>query len=644
MTTGGPEPSGGYRRDVDGLRALAVGLVLLFHGFPALLPAGFVGVDVFFVISGYLITRILISRRERGIPAGRYFTDFYQHRIRRIFPALIVVLVACAVYGWFRLFPADYHDLTRYIAGGAAFVSNFLLAGDTDYFAQGAELKPLTHLWSLAIEEQFYLIWPLLILLVGRFAKSRWILPVLGVLTVASFGHGLFLTASDPTLAYYSPLSRGWELGVGGLVAALHQRGISAHRGPLAQIATGAALVAIVAGALLIQSSQFPGWQASVPVVATAAIVWFGEGTWVGSNLLGLRPVVFIGLISYPLYLWHWVLLAFLRIERPSPPGVLILAALGLSVVLAAATYYLVERPLRRPPLRLSAILALVAMAVLLVFSLVATTLKLSGVQLTATQEALSETYDPRPAYRFGECFLDSATQGPGDFAASCDPVGENTVLIWGDSLGAQLYPGLASLTDDLGVALAQRTATSCPAAIDDRYGDRGRCNELNAATRVLIEQTRPRVVVLDGRWPDDDEDVRGQLTGVIQFLRDNGAERVILLGPAPDWLPSLQNLLLRSLRPGDDVPQSSKPPAETWEATQERDELLRTLSSELGAGYLSLVDVLCVGDQCRIRITDRIPEGLVTPDHDHLTADASRYVFENLPPDLLHALEVAAD
>jgi peptidoglycan/LPS O-acetylase OafA/YrhL len=643
MTTGGAEPSGGYRRDVDGLRALAVGLVLLFHGFPSILPAGFVGVDVFFVISGYLITRILISRRERGIGAGRYFADFYQHRVRRIFPALIVVLVACAVYGWFRLFPVDYEDLTRYIAGGAGFVSNFLLAGDTGYFAQGAELKPLTHLWSLAIEEQFYLVWPVLILLVGRFAKGRWILPALAVLTVASFVYGLILTSTDPTLAYYSPLSRGWELGVGGLVAALHQRGIFARHGRLAQVSTAAALVAILAGSLLIQSSQFPGWQALIPVIATAAIVWFGEGTWVGRHLLGLRPVVFIGLISYPLYLWHWVILAFLRIERPTPPGVLILAGLALSVVLAAATYYLVERPLRRPPLRLTAILTVAAMAVVLVFSLAATTFKLSGVQLTATQEALSQTYDPRPAYRFGECFLDSATQGPGDFAPECDPADEETVLIWGDSLGAQLYPGLAPLADELGVGLAQRTATSCPAAIDDRYGDRGNCDELNAATRALIEQIRPRVVILDGRWPDDGDEVRQQLDDVVAFLRENGAERVVILGPAPDWQPSLQNILLRSLHPGDDVPRTATPPQETWDATQQRDDLLRSIAARVDADYLSLVGVLCDQDECRIRITDEIPAGLVTPDHDHLTAEASRYVFENLPGDVRDAVSAAA-
>ena len=214
-----------YRSDIDGLRALAVGLVLLFHAFPSYLPGGFIGVDVFFVISGYLITGILIERSGRGLSVGRYLGDFYRHRVRRIFPALIVVLVACAVYGWFRLFPEDYESLTKYIAGGAGFVSNFLLAGDSGYFDSSSELKPLVHLWSLAIEEQFYIVWPLLILFVGRLARGRALPVVLGVLTLASFVYGVYLTTANPTLAYYSPLARGWELGVGGLVAVFHSSG-----------------------------------------------------------------------------------------------------------------------------------------------------------------------------------------------------------------------------------------------------------------------------------------------------------------------------------------------------------------------------------------------------------------------------------
>lgn len=622
-----------YRADIDGLRALAVGLVLLFHGFPAICRSGFIGVDVFFVISGYLITRILLQRRDRFAHAGAYIADFYRHRIRRIFPALIVVLVAGAVYGWFRLFPADYASLTKYIAAGAGFVSNFVLATESGYFDAGTALKPLTHLWSLAIEEQFYLVWPLVIWFVSRVRAGRFVLPVLGVLTAASFVVGLVLTAQDPTAAYYSPLSRGWELGVGGILAALHARGRAATRRPLNEVISAIALILIPVGAFtFIDSRQFPGWQALVPVLATAALVWFGSGTFVDRRILGTRPVVWIGLISYPLYLWHWVLLSFLRIEWPAPPGIVTLGALGVSVALAAATYYLIERPLRSRSLARTSLVGLIAMGVILAYGLAASLTGFSGVTLTPTQQALSRTYDPRPDYRFGSCFLDSATQTGDDFAAECDPSpgSRRVLLLWGDSLVAQLYPGLDATRDDHGYVIAQRTATSCPAAVGAVYPDRGGCDDINASTRAAIEAAPPDTVVIDGRWPEDAGERRTQIGEVVSFLRDAGVRSVVVVGPTPDWYPDLRGILIRETFPGDVLPDRAVPPG-TLPATLERDADLRRIAAESGAEYLSLADLLCDGDQCLIRVSDDIPDGLITSDHDHLTAQASVYVWRRI-------------
>jgi len=611
--------------------------VLAYHAFPGYVKAGFIGVDVFFVISGYLITGILLGRRKRGIRVGRYLTEFYQHRVRRIFPALLLVLVASAIYGWFFLFPSEYQGLTKFIAGGAGFVNNFLLWSEAGYFDASIDTKPLMHLWSLAIEEQFYVVWPLLILLVSKVTRGRWFTSAFAALAVLSFAFGLYLTSTDPTAAYYSPLSRGWELAVGGILAALHARGVVARPGRTAGPATAIALATIaISGVFFIDAAQFPGWQALIPVLATATIIWFGAGTWTGRVVLGWRPIVFIGLISYPLYLWHWVLLSFLRIRVPQPPGVLLLAALAGAVLLAVVTYYLLERRVKRVPLKTVTIIGAVCMVVVFAFGLTTSTLGLSGVRLTPTQTALSQAYIPSADYRAGTCFLDSTTQTPGDFTGACESNDGDAILLWGDSLSAQLYPGLVAQGPALGYGIAQRTASSCPAATEDLYGDRGNCDEINASTREWIVEHRPHTVILDARWPEGDADRAAQLTSISDFLTGEGVEDIVLVGPAPDWQPDLRGILIRMTFPDDVLPEYMPAPAGTFPATLARDESLKTLSASLGVHYLSLTDELCRNGKCLIRVSDDIPAGLITSDHDHLTAQASVYLFDNLGAGML--------
>ena len=647
MTTGAAslktEPSSGpgpslrsprYRPDIDGLRALAVGLVLIFHAFPAYLRGGFIGVDIFFVISGYLITTVLLDASTRGLSVSAFVLHFYKHRVRRIFPALIVVLVACAAYGWFRLFPTENEELTKYISGGAGFITNFIAWSDAGYFDQSADIKPLLHLWSLAIEEQFYIVWPLLILFVGRLTGGRRASWSFGVLALASLVYCVYLTSTDPTAAYYSPLSRGWELAVGGVLASLHARGFVARPGALSGAISIAALASIPISALFfINKLNFPGWQALWPVAASAAIIWFGAGTWASRIVLSWRPVVYIGLISYPLYLWHWVLLAFLRIQHPQPPGIVLILALGASVVLAAATFHLVERPMKNVSLAKASGVVVTIMAVILVFGVTAHALRLSGVKLTPTQTALSVAYDPQQAYRFHQCFLDSAAQRASDFAAECDKSAGSekpALLLWGDSLAAQLYPGLAARETSLGYQIEQRTASSCPPSLDNSYSDRGNCNEINAATRVYIQKSRPTSVIINGRWPEDDTLRNSQITALTAFLEANGVQTIGLVGPAPDWVPDLRGNLVRTRFRDDTLPEFMTPPTATWPTTRAVDHSLKTLANDLGVRYLSLIDKLCAADECRIRVSEDIPAGLVTSDHDHLTAEASTFVFKS--------------
>src|SRR3954468_8850530 len=331
-----PGPTHAYRPDVDGLRAVAVLAVLAYHAFQGAMPGGFAGVDVFFVISGFLITGIILE----DLKAGRFtVAGFYWRRIRRIFPALILVLAACLLLGWQVLLPDEFRALGKHVAAGAGFVSNIALWREAGYFDAAAELKPLLHLWSLGIEEQYYLLWPLALLLFFR-RSLLWL--ILGVACV-SFALNVAIVGGHPRAAFFLPVTRFWELLAGALLAYLPMAKPSHLRSFL-----GAALV-IAGFALLNGERAFPGWWALLPVGGTALLISAGPSAWVNRAILSRRAVVYVGLISYPLYLWHWPLLSYARIVHDGEaPWELRCALLGLSIVLAALTFELVEKPIRR--------------------------------------------------------------------------------------------------------------------------------------------------------------------------------------------------------------------------------------------------------------------------------------------------------
>lgn len=343
-----------YRPDIDGLRALAIVSVVIFHAFPAEFAGGFIGVDVFFVISGFLITRILLKHCQAGTFT---FTDFYARRIRRIFPALIVVLAACLVMGWFALLAHEYRQLGKHVAAAAGFVSNLALLGEAGYFDNASETKPLLHLWSLGIEEQFYLLWPVLIWWVWKKGLNQ--LAVMGLVVVVSFAWNIWLVKTDQAAAFYLPQTRVWELAVGGLLACveLHRKPRFLHgRSNPWNESVPHGLSLLGAGLLLYgfvtidKADAFPGWQAWIPVLGVALVLRAGGGAWLNRTVLARPAMVWVGLISFPLYLWHWPLLSLARIIEGQTPSLLVrLGAVLLAVSLAWATYALLEKRIARP-------------------------------------------------------------------------------------------------------------------------------------------------------------------------------------------------------------------------------------------------------------------------------------------------------
>jgi peptidoglycan/LPS O-acetylase OafA/YrhL len=341
--TGSDHIRPGYRPDIDGLRAIAVLAVLAFHAFPAGMQGGFVGVDIFFVISAYLITTLLLLNLKRGQFS---YVQFYIRRINRLFPALLVILVGCLVAGWFLLTDFEFKLFGKQVGAASIYVSNLLLWHEAGYFDIDSELKPLLHLWSLAVEEQFYLVWPPVLALAWR---REWNLPVmLGAILLVSFAADLFELDRNAVATFFSPATRFWELAAGGLLAALEaQRRADLPTG-VRHVLSGLGLLALVLGFATIDGSvPFPDWLALLPCGGAFLLIAAGPTGWF-NKVLALRPLVAIGLISYPLYLWHWPLLSFAHIVDTATPTVLTRSVLAaLSFPLAAATYQFIEKPIR---------------------------------------------------------------------------------------------------------------------------------------------------------------------------------------------------------------------------------------------------------------------------------------------------------
>lgn len=331
-----------YRADIDGLRAIAILSVVFFH--VCNFGGGFVGVDIFFVISGFLISKIIAQDLENN----RFsFGNFYARRVRRIFPALLLVLMFSCCVGCFVLFPFEYTNLNKSIFRASYFVSNFhFLKESSDYFHNASESKPLLHLWSLAIEEQFYIFWPLILWLSWKLRIDALKVILLGV--AASFTFGLYKISSSREAAFYLPQSRCWELLIGALLAYVEKKWPVKNLRLSNLSSLFGFLLIIAALSLITKEKTFPGWWALLPTVGTALVIFAGSQAWLNRKILQNSLLVWFGLISFPLYLWHWPLLSFLEITQNGTATILTKSLVVLlATLLAWLTYRFVEIPLR---------------------------------------------------------------------------------------------------------------------------------------------------------------------------------------------------------------------------------------------------------------------------------------------------------
>jgi len=337
-----------YRSDIDGLRAVAVLGVVIYHAFPKMIPGGFIGVDIFFVISGYLISGILY----KGHLAGNFsFGEFYARRIRRLFPALITMLVITLAYGWLILLPDEFRQLGKHAAAGALFIQNIVFWQESGYFDTAASLKPLLHLWSLAVEEQFYIFFPLLLILLWK--RPKFLVPVLGVLLIGTLILNVVMSVQNSVSDFFLTPYRAWEFLSGSLLAWWHyDRGHEEEVPRYREALSWGGLIFLGLGFGLIHTGDaYPGWRALLPVVGTLLLMEGGtgnQGAWINRKILSNPAVVWIGLISYPLYLFHWPALSFVHIVKgESPKPVYLIDALVVALILTLLTYYFIEQKIR---------------------------------------------------------------------------------------------------------------------------------------------------------------------------------------------------------------------------------------------------------------------------------------------------------
>ncbi|WP_374012384.1 acyltransferase family protein [Pseudoxanthomonas koreensis] len=549
-----------YRPDIDGLRAIAVLAVVLYHFGIGPLHGGFVGVDVFFVISGYLITGII----HREIQAGTFtFADFYERRIRRIFPALFAVLLATLAVGVWLLLPSDLARLGGATLATLAFVSNVLFSRQSGYFDTSSEYNPLLHTWSLAVEEQFYIGLPILLILIHKFARTR-LKAVLAACCIVSFALCLLVQPLRPAYAFFLSPFRAWELLLGGLVAVGGMPAV-AHRLPRECVAA-TALVVLGGSLLWIEAGRsFPGWQAAVPVIATALLLHTGaHGTSLVQRLLSWRPLVLVGLISYSLYLWHWPLAVFARYRNAMEPLTLQqgIALLIVALLISTASYRWIETPLRR---RRSKGLHgwrrpvfPMAIAATLVLGVAATVSRLdAGWQrrFPANVVALDAARLPLIPYR--EC----DGKPPGTTMQSCiagAPAVPPRSLVWGDSHALAWAPAFhhIGLRDSQAYTLAVKS--TCPPLLGVSNSFNPACADFSRKVHAWIKTADIQTVYLVATWVDysnpgtryllsDEHGRKGNanvfgpaLTNTLKFLGQN-VESVMLIGPtpgAPDNLP----------------------------------------------------------------------------------------------------------
>lgn len=610
-----------YRAEIDGLRCVAVLAVLLFHAGLARFSGGFVGVDVFFVISGYLITGILLREMDGGTFS---FLRFFERRVRRILPATLAVVLVSLGLALLLLTPPDARKVGEAASATVLSAANIYFYSTQNYFGAESGNLPLLHMWSLGVEEQFYLLLPVLLSVLVRYFR-RHLAAVLVVLTVGSLAVYCWAIFRHPAAAFYLLPFRAWELGLGASLAACFGQSESNH--PSNSVSHGAG----IAGLLLIATAVFfggsagirPGLAALPACLGVALIIAPIGASGIASKLLSAPPVRFVGKISFSLYLWHWPVLVFAKLALlPAAPARWILIA--IMFVLAWLSWRFIEQPFRGAIITRQSVARSVcagaAAAVALSVLLMTTKGLPQRFDVETVQLASFLDYDPRPAFREGTCFLTDRT-GQSIDPESClraDPHRPN-ILVLGDSHAAHLWYGLAHELPD--IHFSQLTVASCRLTLASLQASDQRCRQAaDLAYRHVLLHQRFRLVILSGAWKPDEVP---QVAETLAWLRRRSIP-VVLMGRGVTYREDVPRLLAAARIRGD------AGLVDRYRVTRTAgiDQQLAAAADAAGVPFIALSAVECRSKVCMTQLPSGIP---VKFDGGHLTAQGSQWLAHRL-------------
>lgn len=611
-----------YRPDIDGLRAIAVVPIVLFHAGVSTLSGGFIGVDIFFVISGFLITSIIVREMDAGAFS---IAGFYRRRTVRIFPALFVMLSATLVAGCFLLLPDDVRSLAASAAAAAGFVSNVYFESHAGYFGGAAETIPLLHTWSLGVEEQFYLFYPLLLMAARRYFPTRLRL-ALALVAALSFVLSLYWALKAPNMAFYLLPSRAWELALGGLVALGAFPKVASVHGRNALAMLGLALIA--AGLFAITPARwFPAPWALLPCLGAALLIAYGAGG-ATDRLLAARPMRAIGAISYSLYLWHWPIITFYRFQTDmalAPAGGALVVAASLAA--ASLSYLIVERWFLRRfrhgaphPVLVTggAALAMVIAAAFIVHARADMWRDLPpDVRRIASYVDYRSWPDHQAQFIEGTCFV-SLGEAFDRKACLATSQTKRNMLVFGDSHAAQYWRALTLRYPDWNVM--QATGAACRPM--HGVSTESHCNDfVPYVLDDFLVRNRVEAVVLGGRWLAGET---GRLEATIRTLQGRGIA-VTVIGPGVEYEAEFPRLLAMAMLRGD---LTAVERARVKDRKPLNDEIAR-MAAATGAHFLSAYDTECPEGRCLLQDPEGGPFHY---DYGHITLSGTRLIISRLP------------
>jgi peptidoglycan/LPS O-acetylase OafA/YrhL len=625
-----------YRRDIDGLRAFAVLPVVGFHFLilPTTLTGGFVGVDIFFVISGYLITHTIFNDINRGTYS---IVDFYNRRIRRIFPALFTIFFFCVIVTFFWSLPSEATQVGHGILSSIFFVSNYLFYSQTGYFDRNSETNPLLHTWSLSVEEQFYVVFPAVIYLLRKSSNEAQV-RLLYAVALASFLSAAWMVFRDSAAAFFLVQYRAWELLIGSLLAV--KAVPTLRRQWQAEMVGIGGLVLIVMSVFFIsKDTPFPGLAALAPCVGAAAVIHSGEAhTTLVSRALALLPFRFTGLISYSLYLWHWPLIVFYRLLVVNEPSRMErLALLAICIVAATVSWRFIERPFRTKPYELkpsetliggAAAMGVTAATVLALPFLIDRVFKYPD----RAMEVLSYAKIDQGHMRVGTCFS-LASDITKIINSNCMQTKPNmpNFLIVGDSHAAHLWSGLQATYPT--VNFLQATGAGCTPVLNGKSRNAA-CDQM---VHYIFQQFLPRTkldgIIISARWEASNE-ILSSLISTANFAR-NYTDRVVVFGRIAEYDQALPRIMARAIASNKSEIESAN--SHRTGPSQDIDQRFSAALEATPIEYVSVYRAIC-NRACEIWATQKAP---LQFDNDHLTCEGSielakkvgPQLFPNIPP-----------